>query len=82
MDGIELLGKLLGRDRMLPVVLHSAYASYRDNYLAWAADAYVVKQSDLAPLKATVRRLLATRAAAPGGPPPPDQPTREAARPA
>ncbi|MFW6163364.1 MAG: response regulator [Planctomycetota bacterium] len=81
MDGIALLGKLLDHDRLLPVVLHSAYASYRDNYLAWAADAYLLKQSDLRPLKSTVRRLLATRAALSGASSP-DPPSREAAHPA
>jgi hypothetical protein len=31
--------------------------------MAWAADAYVLKRPDLGELKATIRRLLETRAA-------------------
>jgi hypothetical protein len=42
----------------VPVVLNSAYSSYKDNFLSWSADAYVVKSSDLTELKETIRRLL------------------------
>ena len=58
MDGLEALGKLLAEDPKVPVVLNSAYSSYKDNFLSWSADAYVVKSSDLTELKATIRRLL------------------------
>jgi CheY-like chemotaxis protein len=63
MDGIETLGKILGRDHTIPVILHSAYSSYRDNYLTWSADAYVVKSADLGHLKSTLREVLESRAA-------------------
>jgi len=63
MDGIELLGKLLSMNHLLPVVVHTAYDCYQHSYLSWAADAYLVKQSDLTELKDTVRRLLAARGA-------------------
>ena len=58
MDGIELLGKLLSISNRLPVVIYTAFASYQDDYMSWAADAYVLKSSDLTQLKQTVRRLL------------------------
>ena len=58
MDGLEALGKLLAEDPKVPVVLNSAYSSYKDNFLSWSADAYVVKSSDLTELKDTIRRLL------------------------
>lgn len=58
MDGLEALGKLLEADPKVPVVLNSAYSSYKDNFLSWSADAYVVKSSDLTELKETIRRLL------------------------
>ncbi len=66
MDGIELLGKLLALNNHLPVIIHTAYASYKDNFMAWAADAYIVKRTDLKELKDAVRRVLAAhpRAAA------------------
>jgi DNA-binding response OmpR family regulator len=62
MDGIEALGKILGVDNTIPVILNTAYANYKDNFLSWAADAYVVKSSDLAELKETVKNVLKKRA--------------------
>jgi len=63
MDGIEALGRLLSRNNQLPVILHTAYATYKDNFMTWSADAYVVKSSDLSELKAEVARVLAKRQA-------------------
>ena len=39
-------------DNTIPVVLNTAYSSYRDNFLTWAADAYVTKSSDVTELLA------------------------------
>jgi DNA-binding response OmpR family regulator len=61
MDGIEALGKMLGADVRVPVVLNTAYSAYKDNFMSWAADAYVVKSADLSELKSTVRGLLEAR---------------------
>jgi len=61
MDGIEALGKVLGVDNTIPVILNTAYANYRDNFLSWAADAYVVKSSELDELKATIKTVLKKR---------------------
>lgn len=47
-DGLETLNALLGRNRQLPVILNTAYSTYRDNLLTWGAEAYVIKSSDLA----------------------------------
>ena len=58
MDGIEALGKFLGRDNKLPVIINSAYDSYKDNFMSWAADSYVVKSMDLAELKQKVKESL------------------------
>ena len=57
-DGLDLLGRLHAIDNRLPVVIHTADDSYRDNYLAWMADAYVVKRADFADLKRALRRIL------------------------
>ena len=64
MDGIELLGKLLGINKRLPVVIYTAYSGYRDNFMSWAADAYVLKQSHLGELKARIREVLDSRGVA------------------
>ncbi len=58
MDGIEALGKFLGRDNKIPVIINSAYDSYKDNFMSWAADSYVIKSSDLAELKQKVKEAL------------------------
>jgi CheY-like chemotaxis protein len=58
MDGLEVLGRLLSIDRKVPIVLVSAYSFYRDNFLSWAADAYVTKSSDLSEIKRTIKALL------------------------
>ena len=62
MDGVEALGRLLAQNNQLPVILHTAYATYKDNFMTWSADAYVVKSSDLSELKAEIGRVLAKRA--------------------
>jgi DNA-binding response OmpR family regulator len=61
MDGIETLGRILGRDSAIPVILNSAYSSYKDSFMSWSADAYVIKSSDLTELKTKIRTILQTR---------------------
>ena len=62
MDGLEALGRMLSIDNRLPVILNTAYPSYKDNFMSWAADAYVVKSSDLTELKTKIRDSLAKKA--------------------
>ena len=64
MDGIEALQKIIERDKSLPVILNTAFSSYQDNYMTWAADAYVTKSSDVTELLETVDRILSARMAA------------------
>ena len=63
MDGIEAMGRILGKNNRLPVILNTAYTNYKDNFMTWAADAYVVKSSDLTELKDTIRQVLERREA-------------------
>jgi CheY-like chemotaxis protein len=58
MDGIEALGRIVGKDRKIPVILNTSYPGYRDDFMSWAADAYVTKSVDLTELKNKVRDLL------------------------
>ena len=60
-SGIDALMKIAKQRKRLPVILNSAYSIYRDNFQTWAADAYIVKSVDLAPLKEKIRDLLTTR---------------------
>ena len=58
MDGMEALGKIVGRDRKIPIILNSSYPGYREDFMTWAADAYITKSIDLGELKDKVRELL------------------------
>jgi DNA-binding NtrC family response regulator len=59
MSGIELLQKIMARDKRQPVILNTAYSSYRDNFMSWPAEAYVVKSSDTTELKQAIKKVLA-----------------------
>jgi len=59
MDGIEAMGMILGKNKEVPIIIHTAYSNYKDNFMAWAADAYIVKSSDLTKLKNKIKELLA-----------------------
>ncbi len=61
MDGVETLCRILNVDNKMPVVLNTAYSSYKDDFMTWAADAYVVKSSDLSGLKNQVAEALKKR---------------------
>ncbi|MFQ6102905.1 MAG: response regulator [Candidatus Glassbacteria bacterium] len=58
MDGLEAMGRILGKYNKLPVIINTAYTSYKSNFMSWAADAYVVKSSNLDELKSTIREVL------------------------
>jgi two-component system response regulator (stage 0 sporulation protein F) len=58
MDGIEALGRIVGKDRKIPIILNTSYPGYRQDFMSWAADAYVTKSADLRELKDKVRELL------------------------
>src|SRR5882724_2632727 len=58
MDGIQCMRELLSEHMVIPVILHTAFAQYKDNYLTWPANAYIVKSGDLTELKAKIRELL------------------------
>ena len=58
MDGLEALPRILGLKEGLPVILNTAYSQYKESFMSWAADAYVIKSSDLSELKAKIKELL------------------------
>jgi two-component system response regulator (stage 0 sporulation protein F) len=61
MDGIEAMGKILSANKKVPVIINTAYSNYKDSFMSWAADAYVVKSSDLSELKDKIKEVLANR---------------------
>src|SRR5437867_4287956 len=62
-DGLDTMARLLSKDNRLPVILNTTYSAYRESFLSWSADAYVIKSSDLTELKAKIRQVLADHAA-------------------
>jgi CheY-like chemotaxis protein len=56
MDGIQVLRQLKQENPQIPVIMLTAY-DYRDDFSIWVSDAYVVKSSDLASLKATIKQI-------------------------
>jgi len=58
MDGMEALGRIVGRDRKIPVILNTSYTGYQQDFMSWAADAYLTKSVDLSKLIDKVRELL------------------------
>jgi DNA-binding response OmpR family regulator len=57
MDGLETLARTLDQHPQLPVILNTAYSNYRDDFLSWGADAYLVKSADLTELVDKIRTL-------------------------
>ncbi|MGI5817765.1 MAG: response regulator [Armatimonadota bacterium] len=49
-DGLSALQEFLDIDPSVPVIIHTAYPGYAENFLSWAADAYIEKSADLDPL--------------------------------
>lgn len=59
MHGLDALRKVLSINPTIPVIIHTAYSHYRDNFMSWAAEEYIVKSSDLTELKKAIKRVLA-----------------------
>lgn len=63
MDGLDAMARMLDQKPWIPIVLNSAYSSYKDSFLSWGADAYVIKSSDTRELRAKIRQVLEARQA-------------------
>ncbi len=60
-SGLDVLQQIRNRFYDLPVILCSAYGSYKGDVKSIAADYYVVKSSDLTELKTKIRNALEAR---------------------
>ena len=58
MDGLDTLSQMMEINSSVPVIINTAYVSYKESFTSWSADAYIVKSSDLSELKNTIRDLL------------------------
>jgi len=57
-EGTEVLHELKKRNREVPVILNTAYSTYKSDFSTWMADAYIVKSADLGELKDKIKELL------------------------
>ncbi len=57
-SGLELLQKIARKKEDLPIILCTAFSSYRDDFSSWLAEAYVVKSSNLDELKREIKHVL------------------------
>lgn len=57
-NGLDVLQEVRNKYYNLPVILCSAYGSYKVDVKSIAADAYVVKSSDLTELKNKIAQVL------------------------
>lgn len=61
-NGLELLQDIRDKYSHLPVILCSAYSTFKTDIKTLAADSYVVKSSDLTELKSRIKSILAKAA--------------------
>lgn len=57
-DGIEDISKVLVKNCKIPIIINTAYNSYKDNFVNRFADACIIKSSDLSELKNKTKALL------------------------
>lgn len=58
MDGIDAMGHIIKSRIDKPIIIHSAYSSYKNDPMTMAADAYVLKSPDFSKLKEAISELL------------------------
>jgi DNA-binding response OmpR family regulator len=57
-DGLQTLSLLKKEYKDLPVILNSAYSTFKNDFQTWLADDYLVKSSNLEEIKGKIRMLL------------------------
>ncbi len=57
-SGLELLPRIHELRPGLPVIIHTAYGSDRDDFISWLADLFIVKSPDAGGLIEAVEDLL------------------------
>ncbi len=63
-DGMSFLTKTLDTRIGIPIIINTAYSHYKDDFMSSAAEAYVVKSSDLTELKSKINDILGKKAEA------------------
>ncbi|GAX59829.1 response regulator [Candidatus Scalindua japonica] len=57
-SGVEAMSRILKKLKSIPLIIYTAYDSYKDVCRIWGADAYLVKSSDLTELTNKIEELL------------------------
>ena len=57
-NGIELITLIMALRKDIPIIINTAYQSYKHDFMTWAADAYIVKSASLDELKAKIKELI------------------------
>jgi len=57
-NGIELITQIMAMRKDIPIIINTAYQSYKHDFMTWAADAYIVKSASLDELKAKIKELV------------------------
>ncbi|MCM8758467.1 MAG: response regulator [Candidatus Omnitrophica bacterium] len=59
MSGLETISNILGQRKNLPVIIYTSYPQYKQDFMSWAADAYIIKSStSLDELVSKVKELI------------------------
>jgi len=61
MNGLEIMARLLKDHGRIPIILNTAYSCYQEEFMAWGADSYIIKSSNIDPLKDRIREILSAR---------------------
>jgi len=57
-NGLGILGGLKKLNQNTPIILNSAYSTYKSDFQSWLADAYLVKSPNLDELKKKIKELV------------------------
>lgn len=61
MDGLTVLDEIMKRDKTIPVILNTAYSTFKSDFATWNAEAYIVKSGDPSELKNAINQVLQAR---------------------
>lgn len=61
MDGLTVLDEIMKRDKTIPVILNTAYSTFKSDFATWNAEAYIVKSGDPTELKNAIDQVLQAR---------------------
>lgn len=57
-NGLDLLEEIKRKRPEVPVILNSAFSTYKSDFKSWLANEYLVKSSDFSELKSKIGKLL------------------------